>query len=236
MRQMLTNYGIPQCLYPDKFSVFFPAKAQKLTIEEQLQGKTEPTTQFKRIIDILGINMFPASTSQAKGRVERLWETFQDRLITEFKLAKVNTIEQANIFLKSYLKKYNKRFSVEPKSDKSYFVQVPYLNLDLLLSIKLTRCIDASGSFTIKNKKFQILDNKIMPKTKVNIYMSQKIGIIAEHNNTNYKVICSDNLPNTYKNKTADKFFKEHSQELFTFALSLLTYDAKEKEPVLTSS
>lgn len=237
LRQMLTNYGIPQCLYPDKFSVFFPAKAQKLTIEEQLQGKTEPTTQFKRIIDVLGINMFPASTSQAKGRVERLWETFQDRLITEFKLAKVNTIEQANIFLKSYLKKYNKKFSVEPKSDKSYFVQVPsYLNLDLLLSIKLTRCIDASGSFTIKNKKFQILDNKIMPKTKVNIYMSQKIGIIAEHNNTKYKVICSDNLPNTYKNKTADKFFKEHSQELFTFALSLLTYDAKEKDPVLTSS
>ncbi len=237
LRQMLTNYGIPQCLYPDKFSVFFPAKAQKLTIEEQLQGKTEPTTQFKRIIDVLGINMFPASTSQAKGRVERLWETFQDRLITEFKLAKVNTIEQANIFLKSYLKKYNKKFSVEPKSDKSYFVPVPsYLNLDLLLSIKLTRCIDASGSFTIKNKKFQILDNKIMPKTKVNIYMSQKIGIIAEHNNTKYKVICSDNLPNTYKNKTADKFFKEHSQELFTFALSLLTYNAKEKEPVLTSS
>lgn len=237
LRQMLTNYGIPQCLYPDKFSVFFPAKAQKLTIEEQLQGKTEPTTQFKRIIDILGINMFPASTSQAKGRVERLWETFQDRLITEFKLAKVNTIEQANIFLKSYLKKYNKKFSVKPKSDKSYFVPVPsYLNLDLLLSIKLTRCIDVSGSFTIKNKKFQILDNKIMPKAKVNIYMSQKIGIIAEHNNTKYKVICSDNLPNTYKNKTADKFFKEHSQELFTFALSLLTYDAKEKEPVLTSS
>lgn len=237
LRQMLINYGIPQCLYPDKFSVFFPAKAQKLTIEEQLQGKTEPTTQFKRIIDVLGINMFPASTSQAKGRVERLWETFQDRLITEFKLAKVNTIEQANIFLKSYLKKYNKKFSVEPKSDKSYFVPVPsYLNLDLLLSIKLTRCIDASGSFTIKNKKFQILDNKIIPKTKVNIYMSQKIGIIAEHNNTKYKVICSDNLPNTYQNKTADKFFKEHSQELFTFALSLLTYDAKEKEPVLTSS
>lgn len=104
---------------------------------------------------------------------------------------------------------YPDKFSVEPKSDKSYFVQVPsYLNLDLLLSIKLTRCIDASGSFTIKNKKFQILDNKIMPKTKVNIYMSQKIGIIAEHNNTKYKVICSDNLPNTYKNKTADKFLK----------------------------
>lgn len=237
LRQMLTNYGIPQCLYPDKFSVFFPAKSQKLTIEEQLQGKSEPTTQFKRIIDVLGINMFPASTSQAKGRIERLWETFQDRLVTEFKLAKINSIKQANIFLKEYIKKYNKKFSITPKSNESYFEPVPsYLNLDLLLSIKLTRCIDASGSFTIKNKKFQILDNKIMPKSKINVYMSQKIGIIAEHNNTKYKIICSDNLPNTYKNKTADKFFKEHSQELFTFALSLLTYNAKQKEPVLTSS
>ena len=110
------------------------------------------------------------------------------------------------------------------------------LNLDLLLSIKLTRCIDASGSFTIKNKKFQILDNKIMPKTKINIYISQKIGIIAEHNNTKYKVICSDNLPNNYSNKTADRFFQEHYQEVQSFALSLLIYNAKEKEPLLVSS
>lgn len=237
LRQMLTNFGIPQCLYPDKFSVFFPAKKQKLTIEEQLQGKTEPTTQFKRIIDVLGINMFPASTSQAKGRIERLWETFQDRLVTEFKLANIKTIEQANTFLKSYIKKYNKKFSIKSANEESYFVPVPnYLNLDLLLSIKLTRCIDASGSFTIRNKKFQILDNKIMPKSKVNIYISQKIGIIAEHNNTKYNVICSDNLPSVYKNKTADKFFQEHCQEVLSFALSLLVYNAKEKEPLLVSS
>lgn len=237
LRQMLTNYGIPQCLYPDKFSVFFPAKKQKLTIEEQLQGKTEPTTQFKRIIDVLGINMFPASTSQAKGRIERLWETFQDRLVTEFKLANVKTIDQANTFLKTYIKKYNKKFSIKPASEESYFVPVPsYLNLDLLLSIKLTRCIDASGSFTIQNKKFQVLDNKIMPKAKINVYISQKIGIIAEYNNTKYKVICSDNLPTTYKNKTADKFFQEHYQKVQSFALSLLAYNAKEKEPLLVSS
>ena len=237
LRQMLKNYGIPKCLYPDKFSVFFPAKGQKITIEEQLQGKEKPTTQFKRIIDVLGIDMFAASTSQAKGRIERLWNTFQDRLVTEFKLAKVKTIKQANIFLKSYIKKHNKKFSVQPSSEESYFVPVPsYLNLDLLLSIKLTRCIDASGSFTIKNKKFQILDNKIMPKAKVNIYISQKIGIIAEYNNTKYKVICSDNLPNVYKNKTADKFFQEHFQEVQSFALSLLVYNAKEKEPILVSS
>lgn len=237
LRQMLKDYGIPKCLYPDKFSVFFPVKAQKLTIEEQLQGKTKPTTQFKRIIDILGIDMFPASTSQAKGRIERLWETFQDRLITEFKLNKIKTIDEANDFLKKYIKKYNKRFSVKAESEESYFEPIPnYIDLDLLLSIKLTRKIDGSGSFTIKNKKFQILNNNIMPKSKINIYISKKIGIIAEHNNTKYKVICSDNLPSKYSSLSMNEFYKEHYQELYSFALSLLTYNAKENEPLLVTS
>ena len=99
LRQMLENYGIPKCLYPDKFSVFFTNKGQKLTVEEQLQGKSEPTTQLKRIIDVLGIDMFAASTSQAKGRIERLWNTFQDRLITEFKLANVTSIIKSSTLL-----------------------------------------------------------------------------------------------------------------------------------------
>lgn len=237
LRQMLKNYGIPKCLYPDKFSVFFPAKGQKITIEEQLQGKEKPTTQFKRIIDVLGIDMFAASTSQAKGRIERLWNTFQDRLVTEFKLNKIKTIDDANEFLKTYIKKYNKQFAVKAKNEESNFVPVPsYIDLDLLLAIKITRKIDSSGSFTIKNKRFQILNNNIMPKIKINIYISKKIGIIAEHNNTKYKVICSDNLPSKYSSISMNEFYKEHYQELYSFALSLLTYDAKEKEPLLVTS
>ena len=237
LRQMLEDYGIPKCLYPDKFSVFFPAKGQKLTIEEQLQGKTKPTTQFKRIIDVLGIDMFPASTSQAKGRIERLWNTFQDRLVTEFKLNNIKTIDDANIFLRNYIKKYNKKFSVEPQNKESNFIPVPsYLDLDLLLSIKLTRKIDSSGSFTINNKKFQILNNNIMPKSTINIYISKKLGIIAKHNNTKYKVICSDNLPSKYSSISMNQFYKEHYSELYSFAISMLAYNAKEKEPILASS
>lgn len=237
LRQMLKNYGIPKCLYPDKFSVFFPSGKQKLTIQEQLQGKEKPTTQFKRIIDVLGIDMFPASTSQAKGRIERLWNTFQDRLITEFKLANITTIDDANKFLINYLKRYNKRFAVEAESPESNFIPVPsYLDLDLLLAIKINRTIDSSGSFSINNKKFQILNNNIMPKSKINIYISKKIGIIAEHNNTKYKVICSDNLPSKYSTLNMNQFYKDHYQELYSFAMNLLTYNAKEKEPLLISS
>ena len=53
---------------------------------------------IQSVIDVLGIDMFPASTSQAKGKIERLWNTFQDRLVTEFKLAKITNIDQANFF------------------------------------------------------------------------------------------------------------------------------------------
>ncbi len=139
--------------------------------------------------------------------------------------------------MESYIKKYNKKFSVEAENSNSNFVPVPsYINLDLLLSIKMTRIIDNSGSFTIKNKRFQILNNNIMPKSKINIYISKKIGIIAEHNNTKYKVICSDNLPSKYSTLNMNKFYQEHYQELYSFALDLLTYNAKEKEPLLVTS
>ena len=68
------------------------------------------------------------------------------------------------------------------------------------------------------------------------IFLHKKNARSSPSGIKSYNLNVADNLPNTYKNKTADKFFKEHSQELVTFALSLLTYDAKEKEPVLTSS
>lgn len=236
-RQMLTNYGSPKCLYPDKYSVFFPTISQKVTIEEELEGKEKPTTQFGRIMDFLGIEMFPASTSQAKGRIERLWETLQDRLITEFKLNNITTIDQANEFLPKYIKKYNKRFAVEPKNPESKFIKIPsYVNLDLLLTSKFTRVIDSSGTFTIKNKKFQILDNKILPNIKVDIYMSKKIGIIVEHNNTQYKVVCAENVPNKYSSLNLTKFCKDHSLEVNEFVENMLTYNAKQYEPLLVTS
>ena len=106
--------------------------------------------------------------------------TIQDRLVTDFKLNKIKTFIFKEI--------YNKKFSVKAESEENYLEPVPsYIALDLLLSRKLTRKIDSSRGFTIKNKKFQILNNNIMP---VNIYISKKIGIIAEYNNTKYKVSC----------------------------------------------
>ena len=179
-RQMLENYGSPVAIYSDKFSVFFPAKSQKLTIEDELNGKKKPTTQFKRIMDSLGVELIAASSSQAKGRIERLWETLQDRLTIEFKLNNITTIEDANKFLPRYIEKYNVQFAIEPTNKKSKFIPIPaYIDLDLLLAGKWTRVLDSSGTFTIQNHKFQVADKNILPGAKVDVYISHKIGIIV---------------------------------------------------------
>ena len=191
LRQTLENYGIPISLYPDKYSVFFPPKKvnDHITIEEQLNGREKGITQFGRIIEELGIEMFPASSPQAKGRIERLWETLQSRLTTEFRINNIKTIDEANIFLITYIEKYNSKFSIEASSKNNVFLKLPKrYNLDELLCVRFERTIDNAGVFSINNSKFQIMDKSLPPKTKVQIYISQKIGIRVKSNNKVYDV------------------------------------------------
>ena len=192
LRQTLENYGIPVSLYPDKYSVFFPPKKvnDHITIEEQLNGREKGITQFGRIVEELGIEMFPASSPQAKGRIERLWETLQSRLTTEFRINNIKTMDEANTFLTTYIEKYNSKFSIEASSKKSVFLTLPKrYNLDELLSVRFERTIDNAGVFSINNSKFQIMDKSIPPKTKVQIYISQKIGMRVKSNNKVYDVL-----------------------------------------------
>ena len=236
-RQMLKKYGSPVAIYSDKYSVFFPTSSQKVTIEEQLEGKNKPTTQFHRIMDTLGIELIAASTSQAKGRIERLWETLQDRLFNEFKIYNIKTIAEANSFLPKYIEKYNKQFAIQPENNNSKFIPVPsYINLDLLLANKLTRVIDNAGVFSINNKKFQIVNNDILPNVKVDIYISHKIGIIVLHNEKRYKVVCIDNVPSSYSTLNLTKLCKEYELEVKIFATNLCSLNSKEIDPLLTTS
>ena len=191
LRQTLENYGIPISLYPDKYSVFFPPKKvnDHITLEEQLNGREKGITQFGRIVEELGIEMFPASSPQAKGRIERLWETLQSRLVTEFRIHNIKNVDDANTFLIEYIKKYNSKFAIEAKNQKSVFLKLPKrYNLDELLCVRFERTIDNAGVFSINNSKFQILDKRLPPKTKVQIYLSQKIGMRVKSNNKIYDV------------------------------------------------
>ena len=208
LRQTLENFGIPVSLYPDKYSVFFPPKKvnDHITIEEQLNGREKGITQFGRIVEELGINMFPASSPQAKGRIERLWETLQSRLVTEFRINKIKTIDEANKFLVEYIKKYNSKFAIQASKSESQFLKLPKrYNLDELLCVRFERTIDNAGVFSLNNSRFQIMDKRLPPKTKVQIFLSQKIGMVVKSNNKVYDVQPLEVISKgTIDNKTLD--------------------------------
>lgn len=187
-RQTLKKFGMPLALYADGSSIFFP-KDKELTIEEQLAGITKPSTQYGRMMDELNIKLIHACSSQAKGRVERLWNTLHDRLKTEFRIHKITTLEEANEFLIKYIAKFNKKFSIEPENPQSSFMKLPkYVNLDYLLSVKYVRTVDVSNCISISGTTFLIEAKEILHKKKVEICISKRIGIKVRFNNKWYKI------------------------------------------------
>lgn len=236
-RQMLENYGIPETIYSDRFSVFFPPSSTKLTIEEELQGLERPKTQFYSILETLNINLVAAGSSQAKGRIERLWGTLQDRLVTEFRINNITTIDEANLFLKEYAKTYGKKFGIKPEKQESKFIRLPKnVNLDTLLTTRFTRCIDNSGCFSFYNKKFQVIADNIPSRSKLTILMSKKIGIKAMYKDKLYNVITCEDLPTHNTSKDFNKIFKEKEIDNIIFATYILSLDAKKNSPLLISS
>jgi len=98
--------------------------------------------------------MFPASSPQAKGRIERLWETLQSRLVTEFRIKNIKTMDEANNFLVEYIKIYNSKFAVTPSNQKSVFLKLSKkYDIDELLCVRFERTVDNSGVFSLNNSK-----------------------------------------------------------------------------------
>jgi len=91
LRQIVVSYGIPMALYHDRHGIFERSRGEPGSLEEQLEGKRKPT-QFGRLMEELGITSIPSYSPQARGRIERLWGTFQDRLTSELRLAGTSTI------------------------------------------------------------------------------------------------------------------------------------------------
>jgi len=113
LREIVAKEGIPAALYHDHHCIF---KINRVlpSLEQQLSG-TEPKSQFGRLLDELGIESIAANSPQAKGRIERLWGTFQDRLSSELRLARATTLEAANDVLKDFLAEYNRRFAIKAR-------------------------------------------------------------------------------------------------------------------------
>lgn len=157
-KDYFNTHGIPASLYSDKHGIF----------KVNAKGCEENETQFMRIVDGLGIKLINANTPQAKGRVERVFKTLQDRLVKEFRLAGVSTIEDANVFLINYLPKHNKKFAVEPTSntDQHKPLTLSPEDLDKELAFKHQRKVRNDYSISFCREKFDLYTNNPMPYLK----------------------------------------------------------------------
>ena len=115
--EIFKHHGVSQSIYTDCHSVFWTDREP--TLEEQLINK-KPTTEVGRGLEELGVTLILAHSPQAKGRIERLWNTFQDRLVSELRLAKAKTMEQAQVVLERYIAEHNRKFAKPAKAEPAW--------------------------------------------------------------------------------------------------------------------
>jgi transposase len=134
----LRRYGRPLAHYTDKNSIF--RSNRPAAISEQLRGE-RAHSQFGRALQELGIEWIAAQSPQAKGRIERLFATLQDRLVKEMRLAGIASIEAANHFLETrFLPKWEQRFTVAPRNPRNAHRQLGRAQrLDEVLSVRAVR-------------------------------------------------------------------------------------------------
>ncbi len=147
------QYGVPVTLYGDRLNVL-ARNDRHWTLEEQLDGHQQPT-HFGRMLADLGIGFIRALSPQAKGRIERLWATLQDRLVTELRLRGIDTIEAANAFLPTFLADFIRRFTVAPAAAAAAWRPVPR-DLDRILSCRYDRVVARDNTVQIGARSIQV--------------------------------------------------------------------------------
>jgi transposase len=150
--EIFKRYGLPQSIYSDRHSVFWTDREP--TLDEQLINK-RPLTEVGRALDELEVTLILAGSPQAKGRIERLWGTFQDRLVSELRLAKAKTLEQAQAVLDRYLLEHNRKFSNPAQAQPAWRKASPQ-QIEQALCFKEKRTVSNDNTITFDGVLFQI--------------------------------------------------------------------------------
>ena len=140
------EYGLPHSIYTDCHSVFWTDREP--TLEEQLINK-KPTTEVGRALEELGVTLILAHSPQAKGRIERLWNTFQDRLVSELRLAKAKTLEQAEAVLERYIPVHNRKFAKPARAEPAWR-KLSALQIQRALCFKQHRTVAQDNTITFE--------------------------------------------------------------------------------------
>jgi len=233
-KRYIKRRGIPLSVYFDKHSTYKSTK--KPTIEDELNNQ-DPLSQFGRALKELSVEPIYANSAPAKGRIERLFKTFQDRVIKEMRLANICTIDEANMFLERYLPVYTKRFAVKAcKSDDLHRVIPKGLDLDSILCIKTERALRNDFTVAHDKKLYQILDNVRTKKVMVEDHINGSMVIRYKSTKLKFKEITirpkkAEPVKKTYEFRLHKAYIPSanHPWKRFRINTHINSYTQKEK-------
>jgi hypothetical protein len=196
-KRYVRKYGLPMSVYLDKHTTY--RSQRRLTVEEEVAGQVQPLSQFERALEELGVEVIHAHSPQAKGRVERLFGTLQDRLVKEMRLAGIATQKAANAFLRDYLPRYNRRFRVPPANSTDVHVKLPRgFSLDRYLCIKTERTVKRDHTVAHKTKLYQLTPPVLSRKVVVEEWINGSVHIVTtDGHKLKYRTIAAPRPPAT---------------------------------------
>ena len=151
--QVFTHHGLPLAFYGDRFNVLV-RNDRHWTLDEELAG-TQVPTHLGRILQELGVGYIAAHSPQAKGRIERLWATLQDRLVSELRLRGVSTVEAAHAYLPAFIADFNRRFGKPPAEPHAVWRRPPR-TLALCLACRYRRVVGRDNTVRLGARWVQL--------------------------------------------------------------------------------
>jgi transposase len=180
------KYGLPTSVYLDRHTTY---KSSKKPTEWDEASDIKFLSQFERALKELGVEVIHALSPQAKGRVERLFGVLQDRLVKEMRLHGIKTKDEANVFLETYLPRYNKKFRVCPANETDVHVRpARHFNWDKYLCIKDQRTIRNDNTIAYNKKLYQLEEND-SKKVHIEERIDGSLLIISKGRSLKYKEI-----------------------------------------------
>jgi hypothetical protein len=146
LREVLVRYGMPEVFYGDRTGIAV-RNDDHWSLEEELAGRQLPP-QFGQMLEGLGIRYIAAGSPEAKGRIERLWRTLQDRLLKELLLHGIRSVEAAQAYLPGFLDRFNRRFAIAAQDTQPAW-QKPPRHFELLLACRYTRVVTRDNVVTL---------------------------------------------------------------------------------------
>jgi transposase len=153
LRRLIATHGLPCNLYGDRLNVFIRNDAH-WSIDEQLAGE-QSRTQFGQMLVELAVGFIAAQCPQGKGRIERLWQTLQDRLVAELRLRGITTVDAAEAFLPEFIADFNRRFARSPRLTATAWRRAPR-DLDSILACRYERVVARDNTVTLPGRWIQL--------------------------------------------------------------------------------